>query len=115
MKINQVLENVDYKTYRFTDIEKGILLLIKVSPTPTTAYEYTMGEFSFKAARDKLKRLEYINVFEGKANLTPMGEEALENESLYYNNEITKYGEEILKYMDSRSTESLGFIETDYQ
>lgn len=87
---------------RLTDIQKSILLLAFIAPTPQLAFEYASGSEYITSARDFLYRIGLIIIDESSIKVTSTGYEALiENGLIDENDQITELGQKLLDSFNS--------------
>jgi len=94
MKLLQ--EIINPNTVNLTNTQQGVLIDIKISPTPEVAYETTNGSDHSVYARNSLRTLGLIQVGDNRAALTPTGERVVVNYNLIDDTgQMTDRGQEI--------------------
>jgi predicted methyltransferase len=96
MKILQ--EIINPNTVNLTNSQQGVLVIIKMSPTPEVAYESTNGSDQSVYARNSLRSLGLVRVGNNQAELTNDGHQVLINYNLTDDTgQLTDRGNEVLK------------------
>lgn len=80
MKLLQELINPN--SVNLTNAQMGVLISIKISPTPEVAYESTNGSDKAVYARNSLRTLGLVQVGDNRVVLTQYGEQVLLNYNL---------------------------------
>lgn len=94
MKLLQ--EIINPNTVNLTNTQQGVLIDIKISPTPEVAYESTNGSDQSVYARNSLRTLGLIKVGDNRAILTQIGEQVVLNYNLVDDaNQLTDRGQQI--------------------
>lgn len=80
MKLLQ--EIINPNTVSLTDTQQGVLIAIRVAPTPEVAFQTTNGAQALVVARQQLRSLGLIKIAGNKTALSPNGEQAVTNYNL---------------------------------
>lgn len=99
------------QTVILNNVQKGILAVIKNSPTPETAYEAINGSTALITSRNLLERIGLIRVNARQAVLTPAGEQAVTaNNIVDETGKITDEGSQLVNLVNqSRDKVNEGF------
>ncbi len=80
MKLLQ--EIINPNTVNLTNTQMGVLIIVKLSPTPEVAYENTNGSEKSVYARNSLRTLGLLRIGNNKIILTPAGDQVILNYNL---------------------------------
>lgn len=98
-------EMINPNSISLTNNQMGVLITVKISPTPEVAYENTNGSESSVYARNSLRTLGLLQVGSNKTALTPAGEQVLINYNLVdETGQMTDHGQqEYNDYVDNKT------------
>jgi len=101
-------EIINPNTVNLTNIQQGVLIDIKISPTPELAYETTNGSDQSVYARNTLRVLGLIKVGDNRAGLTDSGNMVISNFNLIDNSgNLTERGKTVYNnYKTQTKTEA---------
>lgn len=94
MKLQQILEQAELT---LSSMQKYILIVIHTSQTPVLAFDRIMDTESDKISSEFLDRYGYIKLYQGQAELTPKGSQALVSYGLVDDSgDVTEIGQDIV-------------------
>lgn len=90
-------EIINPNTVNLTNAQQGVLITIKLSPTPEVAYQSTNGAQQLVYARNTLRMLGLLRVGDNKTVLTDSGSQVLINYNLVdETGQLTQRGQQIM-------------------
>lgn len=98
-------EIINPNSINLTNNQMGVLITVKISPTPEVAFENTNGSEASVYARNSLRTLGLLRVGGNKVVLTPSGEQVLTNYNLVdETGQMTEHGQnEYNDYLDNKT------------
>lgn len=98
--ITEIKEN-----YRLTQTQQEVLALSFASPTPQIAYNQTVGAENLYSARGSLEEWGFVDISNNAVHLTDKGKDALTSYGIVVNNELTDYGEKLIRIANDDAEE----------
>lgn len=114
MKLLKEINLSNPSNLSLTNMQKGVLLSIKISATANQAYEITSGAENVIEAREVLENMGLITLSGKEVNLTQEGEEALISKNLIDDmGEVTEEGQKMLNEFSENKDEYLSMESFD--
>lgn len=100
-------EIINPNTVQLTNAQQGVLITIKLSPTPEVAYQSTNGAQQIVYARNALRMLGLLRVGDNKTVLTDSGNQSLINYNLVDDTgQLTQRGQQIMSTYNKQFNKS---------